>query len=171
MLTSFFITRQGGLFLFSTKILLWTNKVSTCWNALYSWTFFVVFQLIIFSIKYSFFKVCVLVKYRRFQLGTIYCRSIDLIRIKFGMRLTCTNTHGRCSWFFSFLFDKILIFRILRLTQISHLLTLSVMYDLFPSILPIWTKFGMRFTDTNSHGRCWVYFNFFRLNIWLSTHL
>ena len=34
-LTSFFITKQGGLFWFSTKILPWTNKVSTCRNALW----------------------------------------------------------------------------------------------------------------------------------------
>jgi len=34
LLTSFFITKQGGLFWFSVKILPWRNKVSTCRNAL-----------------------------------------------------------------------------------------------------------------------------------------
>ena len=41
--------------------------------------------------KYIFFQKCTC---QHFQLSTIYCRSIHLIWIKFGRRLTETNTLG-----------------------------------------------------------------------------
>ena len=74
----------------------------------------------------------ILETYLHFQLFTIYCRSSNPIWIKFGMRLTYTNTHGYVSWFFQF-----------------HFFLLNTLFQHSPtktncrSIHPIWIECSM----------------------------
>ena len=92
--------------------------------SLFGWNFLYAFRYVHQYPCMDYFLIIdlVKVKYRHFQLGTIYYRSIHPIWIKFGMRLTYTDTRGSFSWFFQypFFFYKILIFELCNLYKYRH---------------------------------------------------